>query len=182
MTRVFTVRLARPVFQTAVVEVTALNRASANRKALRHAAAIANSDWVTREFNHHEYGVHVEDVIDNQAIYENSARPHREIREFRYGGVSGSAIRYVLLAADLKAKEGYLLSQPWFANTSNMLQGDLCSDWSEPLEFIAENDGLDAGTFSTATTHEFLNGGASNENIIEFPVSPLDEEVVESSS
>jgi hypothetical protein len=178
------VRLARPIIQTAVIEVTARNRASACHQALGRAASISDKDWSAGKFDGREYGVHIEDVIDNQQIYETSARPHREIREFRYGGASGGSTRYVLLAADLKTKEGYLLTQPWFANTSNMLQGDLCSDWTEPLAFIVENDGFDASMvrISGAAWNRKGGCGEDEDNVIEFPASPLDEEVVESSS
>lgn len=81
--KVFTVRLARPVFQTSVIEVTAWNRAGAIRKALAQGATIAENDWSTPRFDGHHYGVHVEDIIDNQKIHDSSAKPQRKIREFR---------------------------------------------------------------------------------------------------
>lgn len=64
-----------------------------------------------------------------------------------------------------------------------MLQSDLSSDWSEPLDFIVENDGLQNGPDSAIDERNHYRGrGDSSENVIEFPMGPLDEEIVESSS
>lgn len=178
MTKVYTVRLVRPVIQTVAIEVQAWSRSGATQKALRHAKRLSDSDWTTRDGGDGAYTAHVEAVLDNQEIYETSLNPHREIREFRAGRGSSDSVRYLVLAADLKARTGQILPQPWFTDADPMLQADLCSDWLEPISFIVENDGLDGDSAPNVLRCD----AHDNDNVIEFPVSELDEEVVESSS
>jgi hypothetical protein len=82
------------------------------------------------------------------------------------------------LAADLSARAGRVLSQPWFTGADQHLQADLCSDWVEPISFILENDGL--GGDGQHTVVGWKTG--RNDNVIDFPVSDFDQELIESKS
>jgi hypothetical protein len=172
------VRLVRPVFQSVTIEVQALNRNSAMSKALRRAAALPGTDWTDRKLEDSDYTVGVESVLDHQMIYDTSADPNQQIREFRLGEESSGTIKYLILAADLNARAGRVLSQPWFTGADQQLQADLCSDWVEPISFILENDGLDGDGLHAALGWET----SSNDNVIDFPISDFDQEQAESKS
>lgn len=178
MSRIYTVRLVRPVFQQITVEVQAWSRNSAEQKALRQTKTFSESDWETQEFDDSEYSAHVHSSIDHQAIYERSTNPHREIREFRSGRGKAGKIRYLLLAADDETRTGHLLLQPWFAHSNEHLQADYCSDWSEPISFIVENDGMKNGDSGVSPHGKKYDG----DNIVDFPSLGPCEEFVESKS
>lgn len=177
MSKVYTVRLVRPVFQSVAIEVQAMSINSAMQKALRRAAALPASGWTDQEFEDGVHSVHVELVLDNQKVHETSSNPHREIKDFRSGDGNSNQFRYLILAADLSARVGRVLPEPWFSRVDQMLQADLCSDWVEPISFILENDGL-GDDAQTAIDWETPR----NDNVIEFPISDLDQELVESNS
>lgn len=175
MGRVYSVKVVRPVFQWAVVEVEASCLASAKKSALRHAAALSAGEWATAEFRDCDYAPHVERAMDHQELHETCPDPHRAIGEFQSNTQPSEGVRYLLLAADLENREGCSLTQPWFEGADPLLQSELCSDWVDLLDFITENDGLgDDGPHrpTARETHE-----ASN--IIEFPTGHMDEEVVQ---
>lgn len=131
------------------------------------------SDWSAREFDSEGYAVHVEAVLDHQEVHETSANPHRVVREFRAGAGEAGKTRYLILVAELNERVGRFLTQPWFGAADRLLQADLCSDWVEPIGFIIENDGLDGEAVRFAPVTE----SPDNDNVIEFPLHPLDEEV-----
>ncbi len=84
----------------------------------------------------------------------------------------------MILAADLSTRAGRVLSQPWFMDADQQLQADLCSDWVEPISFILENDGLDGDG-----QHKAVGWAtSSDENVIDFPISNIDQELVRSKS
>lgn len=178
MTKVYTVRLVRPVFQSVTIEVQALNRNSAMSKAQRRAKALPESDWTDRKLEDTDHTMHVESVLDHQKVYETSANPHQKIREFRLGVGDSDTIKYLILSADLSARVGRVLPQPWFTCVDQMLQADLCSDWIEPISFILENDGLGGEGAPAALGLETCR----NDNVIDFPISDLDQELVGSKS
>lgn len=169
-------RVVRPVFQTALIEVQAWSQNSAVRKALRTASRLSDSEWSTSAAGSGDYAAHVEAVIDNQEIYESSPNPHREIREFRAGIGKHSAVKYLVLAADTDTGVGRVLPQPWFVGCDPALQADLCSDWQEPISFVVENDGLDGEQVRTAANNDLQR----HDNVIDFPIDDFDDEVADS--
>ena len=178
MTKTYTVRLARPVIRSVAIEVEAWSRSSATYKAQRRAADLPASDWTDQDLGDDAYAPHVEAIIDNQKIYETSANPHKELAEFRSGSERSESIRYLTLAADLRRGVGKVFLQPWFTGLEQGQQVDLCSDWVELLEFIIENDGLEAdetGYMSGGMSHKF-------DNVIEFALGDEDEESAGSKS
>ena len=171
-------RLVRPVFQTVTLEIGAFSQNSAMQKALRRAGNMSESDWIAPRTQNDDYAIHVEAVLDHQKVYETSANPHRQIKEFRSGGGESYTTKYMILAADMKAWVGRILQQPWFIKTDQESQADLCSDWVEPINFILENDGLGGDGAQSAVGWETHR----NDNVIDFPVSDLDQELVDSKS
>lgn len=172
MRRTYTVRLARPVFETVNIEVEAMSKGGAVRKALHRATMLSEADWNENELIRGDYQHHVDAVLDHQAVYETSANPKREILEFRSQTGATQATRYLLLAADTKAHFGRVLMQPWFQEASGALQLELCCDWIEPISFIIENDGLEGEDERDPSIHDDQDEG----NVIEFPLDPLEED------
>ncbi len=84
----------------------------------------------------------------------------------------------MILAADLSTRAGRVLSPPWFTGADQQLQTDLCSDWVEPISFILENDGLD----NESALGIVSLGTCQNDNVIDFPISDLDQELTGSES
>ncbi len=178
MNKVYTVRLVRPVFQSTTIEVQALNRNSATSKALRWAKGLPESEWTERNIEDNDHTMHVESVLDHQEIYETSSHPHQEIREFQLATGNSETPKYLLLSADLSTRVGRVLSQPWFTKTDQLLQADLCSDWVEPINFILENDGLGGDGEPAGVGWE----KCQQDNVMDFPISDLDQEMIESKS
>lgn len=175
MGKVYSVKLVRPVFQWVVIEVESWSLASAKKTALRKAAALSANEWAISEFHDRDYAMHVECAMDHQEIHETCPNPHQEIRTFQSTDQASENIRYLLLAADVENREGDCLPQPWFERADSMLQSELCLDWIDPLSFITENDGLGDGGLHRlieCETHEA-------DNVIDFPVSHMDEEVAQ---
>lgn len=163
MKRVYTIRLVRPVFETAVIEVEAFSENVAIEKALEHAETLELDAWRTQEFDDVAYGPHVESVIENQQIYENSLNPHRELQEFRADKAGVPARKYLLLSAVAASGVGELHLEPWFARLDGRKQADLCADWFEPLALVVENDGL------TEDVEETAEEAIGDENVVAFP-------------
>lgn len=176
MTKVFTLRVVRPVFQTAVIEVQAWSQNSAVRKALRNASKLSDAEWSNGATLSGDYAAHVEAVIDNQEIYETCPNPHREIREFRAGIGKHATVKYLVLAADMDTGVGRVMPQPWFIGCDPTLQADFCSDWHEPISFVVENDGLDGEQGRAVGAPELQR----QDNVIDFPIDEFDEEVADS--
>gem|GEM_PF-6203806 len=169
MGRIFTVRLVRPVFETLVIEVEAWGRKSARQKALDRTDKLPASDWAAVTFDDREYRPHVASIIDNQEVHETAPAPHEQFREHRMVDQMPRNIRYMILAADLKNREGHWLPQPWFDNAEPLTQADLCSGWIEPFSFIIENDGLGEDQVQSPS--------GCQTNVIDFPVDCINEEV-----
>ena len=163
MKRVYTIRLVRPVFETAVIEVEAFSESVAIETALDHAESLKREAWRTQEFDDAAYGPHVESVIENQEVYETSLDPHRELREFRANSAGTPARKYLLLSVDADSGVGELHPEPWFACLDGRKQADLCADWLEPLALVVESDGLTEP--AEDTSDEVIEEG----NVVAFP-------------
>ena len=143
MKRVYTIRMVRPVFETTVVEVESFSEGVAIEKALERASRLGAEAWESQDIDPTEYGTEVVSIVENQQVYETSSNPHRELREFRAGGHGMRSRKYLLLAADLETGEAELVLQPWFGRLDGPRQAELCASWSQPLDLILENDGLE---------------------------------------
>jgi len=170
MSRTYTVRVVRPVFQAITIEIDAWSQQSAVRKAMRRAQNAPDTDWDSSSAGSDDYNMHVEAVLDHQEVYETSPNPRRQIQAFRAASGAFDNTRYLLLGANMEAQAGRLLLQPWFNEADPVAQAELCADWAGPLEFIVENDGID-GERATGPQDEFSEA----DNIIEFPIA-LDDE------
>ncbi len=121
----FRVRLVRPVFEYADVEVEAGEEFEAVFTALAGADAIAADAW-RGNFAPGEYGVDAvcvtEMADDDEELFAATAEEKK----------------YLLLKADTGCGEGEVVYQPWIGAVSNLMLADLCTDWTGELAETGE--------------------------------------------
>lgn len=132
------VRVWRPRFEIATVEVDAKDHDEAESKAIE-LAEFTDVAWVLLPFDGENYIAHAplhvaEDEIEDLTGKRASRSPMKAIERFmaRY---SGKYDRYLLLYADTNAGEGSVLFQPWFTESEvDMLHQDIVGDWVAELQ------------------------------------------------
>ncbi|MDA7946714.1 MAG: hypothetical protein MPJ78_04485 [Hyphomicrobiaceae bacterium] len=142
--RVYTVRLVRPVLQSATLVVEAPNADSALQKALRQSATLTETDWSAQASSNSAYGVHAEAVVDIRDVGEGVDDPDHKPREFRDREDENEAVRYLLLSVDTQSRKCNIVAQPWFLAMNAQTQAELSSAWMQLLNFVIENEGIDA--------------------------------------
>ena len=125
-TRKFRVRLVRPVFQTALVEVEATDEDDAIFEALVRAEAVPEQAWQGRfDPDSYYYDVHyVEEEPETDDEY-----PEAGTEEDR---------KYLLLRGDIDTGTGAMPFQPWLTEVSDLMVADLCLDWSAALATLEQ--------------------------------------------
>lgn len=126
------VRLVRPVFQEALVEVEAGSDAEAAELALDLAEGLADRDW-RGFFDPSAYSHHIARVASKDDLDGDS--PEQAV------ALDVSDKCYMLLEADTDSGEGAVLPQPWMQNVSSLMATDLTSDWIGELGDL-KADGL----------------------------------------
>lgn len=122
----YRVRLVRPVFQVAVVDVEAAEEEGAMLEALSQAETIPEKDW-RGAFNPDSY------FYDAQYV-EEADKPQDD---YIFTGIDEDR-KYLLLKADTDSGEGKVIFQPWLNEISDLMIADLCSDWSGQLQGLEE--------------------------------------------
>ena len=122
----FIVRLVRPVFEYADVELEAGEEFEAGFMALAGAGAISADAW-RGKFAPEEYGV------DAVCVTE-AADDDEEI----FTAIAGEK-KYLLLKADTGSGEGEIVYQPWIGEVSALMLADLCADWTGELDEAGES-------------------------------------------
>lgn len=121
----YRVRLVRPVFEVAVVEVEAENEEVAAVVALCNADSIGDEHWVGK-YDPGSYACDAQYVIAAEEA-EDDDYIFSEIEDER---------KYLLLKADLDAGEGQVTFQPWMESVDDLMSADLCMDWGNQLEAL----------------------------------------------
>ena len=124
--RKFLVRLVRPVFEVAVVEVEAENEEMAEAAALNHAQSIEDVHWVGT-FDPRSYGCDAQYVIPVEEAED----------DFIFSGIETER-KYAVLKADLDSGEGRMLFQPWMDEIDDQMSADLCMDWGNQIEALRQ--------------------------------------------
>ncbi len=142
--RLFRVKLARPVFEIAIVDVEAADHDEARRLAKRQAPALPDKAWVGA-FDPMKYGHDVQDLTDSRDVDEGEIDPEA----LAMTPEPDEDVHYALLRADMFSGEGETLLQPWMIGESKLIITDLAGDWIDALEEIRETDinELFEGTF-----------------------------------
>lgn len=127
------VRVCRPRFEVALIEVETDDCESAERLALAQADGTDAGGWWLLPFDRSAYRAHVERCTPANhiadAIGAKSPEPDEDTR-------------YALLHADVNSGEGEVVLQPWFTDHApDLMEHDLCRDWIEALQQHAD-DGL----------------------------------------
>jgi hypothetical protein len=120
----FLVRLVRPVFEVAVVEVKAENEEMAKAAALIQAKSIEDKHWV---------GTFDPGSYDCEAQYVVPAEEAED--DFIFSGIENER-KYALLKADLDSGEGRMMFQPWMDEIDDLMSADLCMDWNNQIETL----------------------------------------------
>lgn len=142
--RLFRVKLARPVFEIAIVDVVAADHDEARDLARRQAPTLPDHAWIG-SFDPVNYGHDVQDLTDSREVDEGDVDP----RALEMKAEPDEDVHYALLRADMFGGEGQLLRQPWMLGQATLLITDLAGDWVDELEDIRETNGdkLFEGTF-----------------------------------
>lgn len=127
-TRRYRVRLVRPIFQAAVVEVEASDEEQAILEALSQAETISEKNW-SGSFDPDSYFYDAQFVEDAEESSDDYIFDENR--------------KYLLLKADTDSGEGELLLQPWITEISDLMVADLSMDWGGQLDVLEE-----AGTVS----------------------------------
>ena len=156
--RSFRVRLVRPVFEYADVEVEAGEEYEAVTTALAGVGTIPADEW-RGEFAPGEYGVDAVCVMEATGDDEEL-----------FTAIAGEK-KYLLLKADTDTGEGEVVYQPWIGEVTDLMLADLCADWTGELA-EAEEAGV-AGFYDWAERHaRFLKEGPAKV----IPLRPRGEE------
>lgn len=123
--KTYRVRLVRPVFQAALVEVEAVGEQEAIFATFAQSGTIPDEEWVGK-FDPDSY------FCDAQFVDEAGDGDDyifTEVDAYR---------KYLLLKANTDSGEGELLLQPWMDGITELMLADLSSDWSGELAELAE--------------------------------------------
>lgn len=121
----FRVRLVRPVFEYADVEVEAGEEFEAGFMALAGAGAVPADAW-HGEFAPEEYS------FDAVCVTEMDGGD-----EEIFTAIAAEK-KYLLLKADTDTGEGEVVYQPWIGEVDDLKLADLCADWTGELAEAGE--------------------------------------------
>jgi hypothetical protein len=134
-TKKYRVRLMRPIFQIAVVEVEANCEDDAILEAIIQADTVPEQAW-SGEFDPESY------FYDAHSIEEVSEAEDDYISD----GIEDDCIpevieddrKYLLLRGDIDSGTGAVPFQPWMTEISDLMVADLCQDWCADLADLEE--------------------------------------------
>lgn len=124
--RKFLVRLVRPVFEVAVVEVEAESEEMAEAVALSQSAAIEDKHWIGA-FDPGSYSCEAQYVVSADETED----------DFIFSEIENER-KYGVLKANLDSGEGRMLLQPWMEKVDDLMSADLCMDWGNDLESLRQ--------------------------------------------
>lgn len=124
--RKFLVRLVRPVFEVAVVEVEAESEEMAEVVALSQSAVLEDKHWIGA-FEPGSYSCEAQYVVSADEMED----------DFIFSEIENER-KYGLLKANLDSGEGRILLQPWMEKVDDLMSADLCVDWGNDLESLCQ--------------------------------------------
>ncbi len=133
--KTYQVAVSRPVIRTVIIEVDAESDEQAAEMALDKATQLSEQAW-SGEFEPESYGYDIVDVVPKDDILE------QQEEDESYLAQRIDAVRYLLLRADADAGEGALLFQPWLQFAPPLVIADICQDWLEDMQLLAD-EGVD---------------------------------------
>ena len=127
------VRLCRPRFEIAAVELEAKDHDDAEAKAIE-LAEFSDLQWDLLPFHGENYIAHAPLHLSEEEVEDAAGNPVRkrvrQTAQQQLARYSKKYDRYLLLHADINAGEGTVVFQPWFTESEvDLLHDDLVSDW-----------------------------------------------------
>ena len=134
-TKKYRVRLVRPVFQTAVVEVEANCEDDAIFGAILQADTVPEQAW-SGKFDPESYyydAYYIEEISETEDDYICGGTGDDYIPD-----VTEEDRKYLLLRGDIDSGTGAVPFQPWMTDISDLMVADLCQDWCADLADLEE--------------------------------------------
>lgn len=140
------IRVCRPRFEIAVLEVDAQDFNDAECSAPEIAAGLTDEAWTLLPFDSKSYYPHVERCSPADELVmgcETEAERKQAIAEM-LDPATDHSIRYLFLLAITDDGEGEVISEPWFrGDDPQLLETDISGDWISILEGIDAGDWID---------------------------------------
>lgn len=134
----YLLRMVRPRFEVKLIEIEAESEAVARLTATTQ-ALVSKQGWKLIERSTDDYFPHIERCLSETDLGANEMT-EEEAREELASISAPDMDKYFLLYADAFAGEGELVPQPWMLRKSSLMITDLCSDWIEDLQELAESE------------------------------------------
>ena len=136
------VRMCRPRFEVAVLEIEAKDDVEAGAIALEKAESLPVSAWYLQAFDAKSYHPHVEECTPQSDVEAIVGPEPWEKESFIIELRSTKATehtRYMLLQADINGGDGDVIFEPWFdKDNPQLLETDIAGDWMAELKSIQE--------------------------------------------
>ena len=141
--RRFVIKVMRPIFQTAVITVDAVNEERAVRLAFGKAARLKEEEWVG-SFDACKYRYDLQHILDATEFSAEAEASETSVSAAALAkDLRGMRItEYILLKADIEGGQGEAVNQPWLDEKSYVFLADVASDWLVDIEAL-EEEGLD---------------------------------------
>jgi len=142
----FYVRVCRPRFEVAAIEVTCTDHDEANSLAVWKAVELDDRAWRLLPHDDDSYFPHVEECLSDNDMSANADKEdpkEAQIAEFMNLERERDQ-RYLLLVGDPTTGEGEVVFEPWcHSHHPQLLEADLSGDWISILEAVF-NEGASA--------------------------------------
>lgn len=168
------VRLCRPRFEVAVLEIEAEDDDPAMLAALEQAENVPAGDWHLQSISDEVYLPHVELCHSEHTIEANIGDDAAEREEYvkeLHAIDRPNEIRYLLLLADVGTGEGRVIYEPWFsAGEPELLEHDLVGDWMLELQSVGEEGLENFEAMAEAAAVDPKPAVRQRSSIIPFPI------------
>ena len=121
------VRVMRPTFHRAILEVEARSEEAAVRSALGKVAQLSEADWAQLETER-------EPPVLEVVLSEEEAEGDSEAEALEY--VRSVPYAYALLQAALEEGEGTFIAPMWLKDLPELAAADITQDWSEAVSGV----------------------------------------------
>ncbi len=135
----FYVRVCRPRFEVAAIEVFSRDHDLAQLLAACRASELPETVWKLLPFDNSSYFPHVEECVSDHDMSANadSEDPKEALIEEFMSLERERDEKYLLLRGDLFTGEGNVVFEPWRrSGDPELMEEDLSSDWISLLEAV----------------------------------------------
>lgn len=151
------IRVCRPRFEIAILEVDASDFNQAECSAPEIAASLENEAWTLLPFDAVSYYPHVElcTPADELVTGCDTEAERAQVVAEMLDPLGDHSARYLLLMGLTDVGEGAVISEPWFGGDEpESLETDLGGDWIRRLQSIDKGDWVDYDRWSSLDVDE----------------------------